>query len=161
METASTVILDALQLIVVQASEAPIEADEAQTALRQMNRMMARFDAEGISLGYTSVTSLGDTVTVADGALDGVVYNLAIALAPYYEVPVSLEIAKVARDGKEAMRALSFRLDPVQLPGNLPVGSGNQGCTTRNNTFFVGHQPNVSTETNRNILLEDDTDTDI
>ena len=41
MENADTVIRDALQQILVQASEAAISADEARTAIRFMNRYMA------------------------------------------------------------------------------------------------------------------------
>ncbi len=46
METANTVIVDALQQILVQASEASISADEAQTAIRYMNRYMARLKSD-------------------------------------------------------------------------------------------------------------------
>ena len=156
METANSVITDAMQLLVVQASEAPIEADEAQTAIRHLNRMMYRFDAEGISLGFNVIENLGDIVTVPIGALDGVVYNLAIAIAPHYEVPISIDIAKLAKDGKEAMRALSFRMGQTEFPSTLPVGSGNQGCRAGDDfKFFAGHGNNINTETNRNIIQED------
>ena len=95
METANSVILDALQLLIVQADEAPIEPSVAQTAIRHLNRMMYRFDAEGISLGFNVIENLGDTVTVPIGALDGMVYNLAIAMAPHFDDPISLDIAKL------------------------------------------------------------------
>ena len=56
METASTVIKDALQEILVQAQEQPIQAVDSSTAIRYMNRFMANLDAKGISLGYTVVS---------------------------------------------------------------------------------------------------------
>ena len=60
METADAIVTDALQELIIQASEASINPDEAQTAIRYLNRMMARLAARGINLGYTNVSSLGD-----------------------------------------------------------------------------------------------------
>ena len=86
-ETAGDIIKDALQEILVQGAEAPFEADETQGAIRYLNRMMARFAVDGINLGYTTVTSVGDLITVPDGAIDGMVKNLAVSLFPQYAAP--------------------------------------------------------------------------
>ena len=78
METAESIVNDALQEILVQASEAPIQTVDFNTAVRYMNRFMFALDAKGISLGYTKVSKASDLITIPDGALEGLVFNLAV-----------------------------------------------------------------------------------
>lgn len=157
-ETVATVIKDALQQIVVQASEAPIEADEAQTAIRFLNRLMARFDAEGIDLGYTKVISLGDLVTIPDGAYDGVIYNLSLALAPQYDVPVSIDLKMLAKEGLKTLRTLTFSIGPSSYGDTLPIGSGNEDDSYGNYShFYPDDQDSILAETTGCIGLESDT----
>ena len=60
MATVAQVAKSSLQRILVQASEAPLEPDEYQDFIFSMNNYMAELDAQGIQLGYTVVTDLGD-----------------------------------------------------------------------------------------------------
>ena len=84
-ERAEKVIKDALGLIVAQMAEAPLEAADASLAIRFLNRMMAKFRAKGIDVGYTPINSIDDFITVKDeAAIDGIVPNLALKLAPVY-----------------------------------------------------------------------------
>ena len=88
-ETASDVVSDALTDLLVQAAEADLEPSEYRVAIRYLNRLMFRLDAMGINLGYTEVSSLTDPITVALGAIDGIVANLAVALAPQFDAIVT------------------------------------------------------------------------
>lgn len=139
-ETASTVIRDALQEILVQASEQPIEASEAQDAMRLLNRMMAAWEAEGIDLSYTPVDSLNDAITVVDGAIDGIVLNLAVKLAPQYDRPVSMDLRLNARAAKDAINHIAVTLLDTPYPSTLPMGSGNTGHGNSVTPFFSGIQ---------------------
>lgn len=150
-ETASTVIRDALQEILVQASEQPIQPNEATDAIRYLNRMMFSWEAKGIALGYTVVSSLGDDITIPDGALEGVVLNLAIKLAPQYDVTVSMDLRENARDAYKSVLKLSVTQPLSQYPSTLPVGSGNEGDTLDSNYHFY--------ETDTNTLLSETTGT--
>ena len=157
MEKVSTVISDALQEILVQASEAPIEASEAQSAIRYMNRFMAGLSAVGVDLGYTKVSSLGDYVTIPDGAYEGLIANLAVYLAGQYDRPVSASTAEMARQGKSAMYQLGVEIIPSSLAG-FPIGSGNEGDSAwRNSHFFVENDEAVLTENNNYIATENNT----
>lgn len=158
MEKASTVITDALQELLIQASEAPIEADEAQTAIRYLNRMMARFDAQGISLGFTIIQNLGDYVTIPDGAYDGVVKNLAISLAKQYGATPTQDLYIGARDGLNAMRNLAVTVANASYGSTLPMGSGNQGDGTYTNPFYPASDYEIETEDGRTIGLEGSTE---
>lgn len=156
MANANEIIVDALTELVVQADEAPIEPSEAQTAIRYLNRMMYALDAEGISLGYNVVENLGDPITTPLGSHEGMIFNLALRLATQFDVPITLDLVNKAKEGKEAMRALSFRMGQTEMPSTLPTGSGNQGCRAGDEfKFFAGHGNNINTETNRNIIQED------
>lgn len=126
MATVAQVAKAALQRILVQASEAPLEPDEYQDFIFAMNNYMAELDAQGISLGYTVVTDLGDDVTIPTGALRGLIANLAIEVSPDYGGVVSQGLVKAARDGFQTMRLLGQRIAATKNPSTLPVGSGNE-----------------------------------
>ena len=130
-ETADTIIKDALQEIsIAQESEASFEPEETQDAIRYLNRMMSSFAARGITLGYTQVSSLGDEITVPDGALEGMVKNLAVRLFNQYSVPgtpVPALLLQEARQGRDDMRAVAIdSIGPALFPGTMPIGSGNE-----------------------------------
>jgi len=161
METASEIITDALQELIVQASETSINAEDAQVSIRYLNRMMARLAARGINLGFTKVSNLGDDITVPDGALSGIVTNLAIELANQYSVIVSPGLAARASAGIDAMLDIAFVIIPTQMPDTAPRGSGNTGGQFGrfNSPLYPGIADNIDTENNRNIDLETNTGT--
>ncbi len=158
-DTAASLITDALGEILVAASEQPIEASEFSLAIRYLNRMMAQFDANGISLGYTVVSNPSDLMTVPDGALAGMMFNLALRLATPFDEPVSPDLRENAKDGLQAMRKLAVTIKPARFPCTLPIGSGNEeqsdGLTTDH--FFPCPDDSVLTESGGNISLESET----
>ena len=161
METAATIITDAMQLILVQASESEIEADEAQSAIRFLNRMMDKLAASGINLGYSRVSNLADQITVPDGAIDGIISNLALAIAPLYLSPgesVSTELRIAAVDGLETMRKLGVSFSDMQLPCTLPQGSGNYDNCNTGQTFYPCTDEQILSEINQAVLTEDNTE---
>ncbi len=157
-EKADKVIRDALGELLVQASEAPIEADQAQVAIRYMNRMAASLSAQGIDLGYTVISSLGDAVTIPDGAYDGFISVLAVNLAPQYDVPLSISLNMRKKEGMNALRAVTFSIGATEYGDTLPIGSGNEGETVVNsNHFYSDLQDDILTETTGSIGLESQT----
>lgn len=155
METADAIVTDALQELIIQASESSINPDEAQTAIRYLNRMMARLAARGINLGYTNVSSLGDLITVPDGAISGIITNLAVELGNQYGVIISPGLAARASAGTDAMLDLAFVIVPTRFPDTLPRGSGNTGeFGTFNSTFYPGSSDDILNEAGNGIELE-------
>jgi len=156
VETAQSVIDDTLQEILVSASEQDIESVDFATALRYLNRMMATFDAEGIALGYTQVTKASDPITIPMGAIEGLIFNLALRLTTSYDIPVAGTLAMNARESKAAMRNLSVFIQPTAFPCTLPIGSGNEYDNTFNPGHFYGcTEDELTTEQGGSILLED------
>lgn len=127
MAQAYQVIDSALKRILVQGSEVFPESDEYQDAIFAMNNYMLSLVAEGISLGYTEVSNLGDVITIPTGALRGLIANLAIELAPDYDGVISQGLAKAAKEGENVMRLLGQTITSSQFPATLPIGSGNEG----------------------------------
>lgn len=160
MENAATVITDALQLLLVQASEAEIEADEARSAIRFLNRLMDRLAARGYNFGYTEVTNLGDDITIPDGAVEPVIFNLAVALAPLYLEPgeqIHPDVRTTARDGMRTLARIAVNIRETAYPCTLPYGSGNTGRTTRTENFYPCTTEQIVDEVNQNIAVEDNT----
>lgn len=159
MATVAQVAKASLQRILVQASEADLEPAEFQDFIFSMNNYMLALDAEGISLGYTEVSSLGDDVTVPTGALRGIIANMAIEVAPDYNGQVSAGLIKAASEGMKAMRRLGQIIVTSQYPGTLPIGSGNEGTNNgfTNNHFFDNLEAQILAETTGAIGLETNT----
>ena len=155
MATVAQVAKASLQAILVQASEAPLEADEYQDFIFAMNNYMNSLAAKGLNLGYTAVSDLGDEVTVPAGALTGIIANMAIQSVPYYGGVVTPELALTAREGMQAMRHLGQIIIPTRLPNTLPVGSGNEDNQFGNGLHFYPEiEPTILTEVNGSIALE-------
>jgi len=158
--TVAQVAKASLQRILVQNSEADLEADEYQDFIFSMNNYMLALDAQGIALGYTEVSSLGDDVTVPTGALRGIIANMAIEVAPDYNGVISAGLQVAAQDGLRAMRRLGQSMPSSQYPDTLPVGSGNEGCDNSYvSHFYPDLEAEILAETTGSIGLEASTTT--
>jgi len=161
-ETAESVIKSALQDIMKNSPEVPAETPEVVDGIVYLNRMMLKFAATGIDLGYTVVASLADTITVPDGAVDGIVSNLAIRLHPQYtapRTPISAVLLNAAKEGEEAMLAIAFTgIGPATRPDTQPIGSGNEGDWGCGSHFYSGDDTLINTENGGVIATETDTE---
>lgn len=155
MATVAQVAKASLQRILVQESEADLEPDEYQDFIFAMNNYMLSLDAEGVKLGYTEVSNLGDNVTVPVGALRGLIANMAVEVAPDYSGVISPGLVAAANDGMKAMRRLGQTIIPTAHPSTLPVGSGNEhGRLYNNEHFYPDRESEILAETTGAISLE-------
>ena len=155
METAQVVVTDILQEILVQASEQPVEAVDFQFVVRYMNRFMADL-AVKTPLGYTKIVGPTELITIPDGAMNGLIFNTALRVAPSYDIAITQDLRNNAKEGLDTMRKLSRNLVSTKHPSTLPIGSGNED-TFRSNHFYSGEEDTILTEQNGSILLEDTT----
>jgi len=159
MTTAAEIIGDALQELVVQAAEAPIEASEAAYAIRAMNRFMFKLDADGVALGYTVVSGLADLITIPPGAEQGLVMNLALIISGQFGTVPSADTRVAAKQGMETMLKLADLIPTGSYPSTLPIGSGNEGRHNHaNRHFYAGSEEQILAETTGAIGLETGTD---
>ena len=146
-----------LQRILVQGSEASLEPDEYQDAIFALNNYMLDLDATGVTLGYTLVENLGDTVTVPPGALRGIIANLAIEVSPDYNGTVSQGLVKAASEGLITMMKIGTRKPVTSFPCTLPIGSGNDYDNYNNTHFYDCSEAEILAETTGSISLESGT----
>lgn len=158
MATVAQVATASLKRILVQAADAPLEADEYQDYIFALNNFMLALDAEGITLGYTEVSDLGDEVTVPTGALRGIIANMAIEVAPDYNGTISPALANAAAEGMQVMRIIGQTISAASFPSTLPIGSGNEGGQFATKKFYDGAtEAQILAETTGAISLEDST----
>ncbi len=154
METAETVIKDALQEILVQASEQDLLTVDFQTARRYLNRMMAISPYN--LLGFTVITNPSELVTVVDGALEGIIFNLAKRLLTTYDMPLTAELQASASDGLKNIRRITTNIRPTQFPSTLPIGSGNNILNPVSD-YFPPSPEELLNEGDGVMILESDT----
>jgi len=161
MEKVSYYIKSALELLLVQASEQPVQQEEAQDSIRKMNDMMLEIESSGLPLGYTEVSDLGDDVTVPDYSRRMVIYNLAIQLGPAYDVPITADVRSIAAEAMESVERIVIKVPFAIYPDTLPVGGGND-CGSYDRTFYPGEEDGdiILEESPGSILLEEGTEDD-
>lgn len=131
MITAGELAESALKRILVQASEAPLEPDQYADFFADMNAFMASLYADGIRLGYTPVDNVADEVTIPDGAVRGVIANMALEVAPDYAAEVSPQLQQQASAGMKTLRRLGrFKNFKTRKPSTLPIGGSQHHCGT-------------------------------
>ena len=157
MATVEQVAKDALKMIMVQGSEAPLEADDYADFITSLNDYMQELAAQGINLGYTEVSSIQDQVTVPLGALRGIKANMAINVSPSYGGVVSEALVMAARQGKQTMRLIGQRIGKTRYPSTLPRGTGNYDSFSMGDNYYPDLESTILTETTGAIGLEDET----
>jgi len=153
---AEELIRDALQELGRQAAEQPISGDDTATGIRYINRMFRGVDYLG--LGFTVITSASQTVTIPAYAEEWAVFKLATRLASQY--PPTDQIQIIAANERDAWSNLLNQhqeLPVMQLPGTLPIGSGNECDSVLSTRFYPEDESSILTEDGDHILLESDT----
>lgn len=104
MSTVARVVRSALmQLGVLDAEEAP-KAVHMVDAMEAMNQMMARWEANGLSLGWSAVTTPTQDMPVPFEAEEAVIYNLAVRLRPAYNATLHPDVMQLAEMSLSALR---------------------------------------------------------
>jgi hypothetical protein len=105
MTTVASIVRDALLHLRVQDAAEAVDAQAMQDAIRALNTMMARWEADGVSLGWTDVSAPTDTLPAPPEAEEAISYNLALRLRARYGVAVEPDVIQMATDGLAALRA--------------------------------------------------------
>lgn len=157
MTTAAQVLKASLQELLVQDVEAPLEPSEYQDAIFYLNNFMFNLDAEGIALGFTEVENLGDEITVPPGAIQGIIKNLAVLLAPMFDVTLPQELFVQADVSMRTLEQLGVSNGAMAFPSTLPIGSGNEKNNYNNHHYYRGTGDDILRESNGSIATEDGT----
>lgn len=105
--------------------------EEMQDALDDLDTMMAAWAGVGLHLGYLLPTNADDATTSAvsglpDDAVEAVILNLGIKLAPGYGKMLAPETKTSARAGYLTLLRKAVQPTPQQMPDTMPRGAGNK-----------------------------------
>lgn len=113
----------ALRLIKVLDPNEAIEASDYETARFALNTMMARIEADGISVGWQDVDNPADELPLPPEAVEAIAYNLAIALADEYGQSITPSIATKAEQGLSSLYRDVLNANPIISRSSGPLPS--------------------------------------
>lgn len=120
MPEVSKIVSRALRLLrVIDPNESP-EAEQMVGAIEALNGMMRRWEANGLSLGWSDVSGPSDEVPAPDEAIDAMVFNLATKLRPEYGVALEQDVYVMADQGLAALRRDVYTSNAHHLKSRLP-----------------------------------------
>ena len=123
MTTAAELITDAFTLIRSNDPGEALEEYDFAQAKRALNRMMRRWEANGLSLGWQDVVETTDVLPIPPEAEEPVVYNLAVKLRAIYGATLEEDVLSLARNGyAQLLRDVITVNAPVQIT-NMPIPS--------------------------------------
>ena len=125
------VINRALRLIKVLDAAEAAEGEDAATAIESLNAMATRWEASGLSLGWTNVSNPDDDLPAPDEAELALAFNLAILISAEYEATPSELVFNGADGFLRALRRdrlvnapLMQRQSDLPLPGTRSQWGG-------------------------------------
>jgi hypothetical protein len=108
-----------------------ITPEELSTALRQLDSMMAAWNAKGIRLGWPMPSSpsgsdLDDATEITDAANEAIYCGLAVRIGPSFGKTVAGETKFFAKQAYDQLLSIAAAPIEKQFPHTLPAGAGNK-----------------------------------
>lgn len=141
------------------AHDFDLQPEDLQTALRQLDAMMAMWSATmGIRLGFVGGDGFGDLdpkIEVPMWAVEALYYNLALRLAPSFGKTPAPTTAVNAKAALDAIRARTVQIAKRRIHGYAGAGNSAWGvlplpeelpaiATGPDNTLVIGIAANDS-----------------
>lgn len=104
MTAVSKIVRDALIVLGVRDAQQPINASDMEDGIRVLNLMLRRWEANGLTLGWTDVTNPSDEAPLPPEAEEPVINNLAIRLRSRYQDSIERDVLELARQGLQALQ---------------------------------------------------------
>lgn len=135
-----------------------LEPEERQAAVRRLDMMMAEWNGRGIRLGYplssaAAQSDLNASSNLPDMAVEAVVCNLAIRLAPGNGKQVAAETKAIAREGYSMLLARATQPPQMNLPRSMPMGAGNKPWAYFDRVNIITPAPDLAAGTDNEIDL--------
>ena len=112
--------------------------EQLQSALRQMDAMLATWNAKGIRISYPlpgspEASNIDAETTVPDSANEAIYLNLAVRIAPGFGRQLMPDTKASAKAAYDALLSIAAMPMEMQLPQGVPLGAGNK-------PFVLGNQ---------------------
>lgn len=118
-----------------------LSPEQLQTALRQLDSMMAAWNAKGIRIGWPMPSSpqgddLDDETNVTDFANEAIYQGLAVRIAPGFGKTIPQTTSFLAKQAYDQLLAMAAAPMQRQLPSTMPSGAGNKPWRTYDSPFI-------------------------
>lgn len=120
MATASNIISSAMRKINAMDANESLDASDFATSVDALNGMMTRWEADGLSNGWSDVENPGDECHFPPEIKLAVIYNLAIELAPEFGQQVSAPVAKNAATYLAGLQRDAYVASPLHTNTDMP-----------------------------------------
>lgn len=104
MAQVQDIVRDALGHLRVIDANAPVKPIDMRDAIRALNLMVRRWEADGLALGWSDVSEPTDVLPLPPEAEEAVGYNLALRLRARYGVQIDPDIVALASAGLSALQ---------------------------------------------------------
>ena len=126
--TKGELVQSALNEIGIADYDFDVGAEQVESAMRRLDSMIAMWDNKGIKLGYPVSTQANDSSVrqdsnIPDNAVEAVITNLAVRIAPSYGKIVFPDTKMVAKESLDVLYKQFAMADEMQL-GSMPIGAG-------------------------------------
>lgn len=127
MALVADILRDALRHLRVADASQALQADDARDAMRALNMMVRRWEADGLSLGWQDVSNPDDVLPAPAEAEEALGYNLALRLRASYGVTLDPDVIELARQGLAALSADVAATEYLRVEyDDLPAGTGQR-----------------------------------
>jgi hypothetical protein len=114
MTTVADFAKDTLACLQVVDIRQPVKPEDMQTVIRFLNRLGTRLEANQLSLGWANIANPSDTLPLPPEAELGVMYTLALMLAPQYGVQPMPAVVAGAENFMNDLRRDQAVQTPIQ-----------------------------------------------
>lgn len=128
--TKNDLVRQALKKLAVTGFDYEVDPSESESALVELESMMAEWDGQGIRVGYNLANSPeeangADDSGVLDFSRNAIIYNLALRVAPEYgKEPSPAVVSGAGQSISRLLTAIAY-IPTVKYPRRMPRGSGN------------------------------------
>lgn len=98
------VVARSLRILRVVDAEAAPNVNQVKTAIDALNAMMARWEANGINVGWSNALTPDELLTAPDEAVEAICYNLAARMRSEFGVVMDPDVIALAADGLNLLR---------------------------------------------------------
>lgn len=126
MSTVSDIVRTALLHLRVIPANQPIKPHDMRDGISALNRMMTRWEADGVAVGWHTVDSPSDTLPVPPEAEEAIGYNLALRLRSLWGADLDPDVVEFAREGLARIMADIASRDAGRLSYDLPVANAQR-----------------------------------
>lgn len=117
------IINRALRLLKVLDAAEAAEGEDAATAIETLNALCTRWEANGLTLGWSNVSNPDDDLPAPDEAELALAYNLAVLLAPEYEAEPSRFVVEGASRYLMDLRRDRMVTNPLKQVAQVPLAT--------------------------------------